>query len=66
MDRTQMVARLLSELATARAAITASYVRLWHPAERALSEAHDLDRPDATRGRETGAAPDERPPRDAD
>jgi len=66
MDRTQMAARLLGELATARAAITASYLRLWRPAERALSETDALDSvPDATRSHEIGAAPDEHPPRDA-
>ena len=66
MDRTQMVARLLSELATARAAISASYLRLWRPAERALIETDDVDWVrDATRGREIGAAPEEHSPRDA-
>ena len=60
-----MVARLLSELATARAAISASYLRLWRPAERALSEPDGLERVrDAMPNRETGAAPKERPPRD--
>jgi hypothetical protein len=65
MDRTQMVARLLSELVTARAAISASYLRLWRPAERALNEPDGLARVrDAMPSRETGAAPEERPPRD--
>ena len=38
MEHTELVARVLNELATARAAIAASYLRLWRPAERTLRE----------------------------
>ena len=66
MDRTQMVARLPSEPATARAAITASYLRLWRLAERAMRETDDVDRVrDTSSGHETGARPEERPGQDA-
>jgi hypothetical protein len=66
MDRTQMVARLVSELGTARAAITASYLRLWRPVERAVTDTDDVDRVgDISSGHETGARREERPRRDA-
>lgn len=48
MEHTRLVARLRSEVATARAAITASYVRLWR------SEAGPPGDPG---GRERGAEP---------
>jgi hypothetical protein len=66
MDRTQLVARLLGELTTARAAITSSYMRLWRPAERALGDpGADIGPPDPQREREVGAGLVEHPPRDA-
>jgi hypothetical protein len=66
MDRSQLVARLLGELTTARAAITSSYMRLWRPAERALGDPGAADRPpDLQHDREVGAGPEEHPPRDA-
>jgi hypothetical protein len=64
MDRAQLVARLVSELATARAAISASYLRLWHPAERSVADAAGADRMwEPERGGEAGALPEEEGPR---
>jgi hypothetical protein len=60
-----LVARLLSELATARAAIAASYLRLWRPAERSLREAGGVDQLAEGRPDPDAGAPDEHPPRDA-
>jgi hypothetical protein len=67
MDRTQVVARLLGELTAARAAITASYMRLWRPAERALEDPGAADRRSdhPEHDGEIGAAPEEPSPRDA-
>jgi hypothetical protein len=64
VDRTQVVAKPLGELTAARTAITASYTRLWRPAERTLTDPGAADRP-PVHDREIGAAPEEHPPRDA-
>jgi hypothetical protein len=66
MDRAQLLARLVAELATARAAISASYLRLWRPAERTVADATGVDRrPGPEPGGEAGAvAEEERPARD--
>ncbi len=44
MSRSELVARLLSELSAARAAIADSYQRLWPTAEQALSATPRDDR----------------------
>ena len=51
MSHVDLVERLLSELAAARAAITASYERRWPAAERALHapQVDERDQPDARR-----------------
>lgn len=53
MERTQLIARLLNELATARASIASSYLRLW-PSEGRVQ----LDRP----GSAGKTIPDAAPP----
>ena len=47
MSRSELVARLLSEMSVARAAIADSYQRLWPKAEQALGTTapHDSDQP---------------------
>ena len=65
MSHVGFVERLQSELAAARAAITASYERLWPAAERALHapQLDERDQPDARRDDRPGAAPgDDRSP----
>jgi hypothetical protein len=65
VERTELIARLLAELATARAAIAASYVRLWRPAERSVSEPVRIDQLGETRRARDPSPPDEHPSRDA-
>ena len=66
MERTQLAARLLNELATARAAIGASYLRLWRPAERSLRETDHVDQLAERRlGPDADAPSDEHPRHDA-
>jgi hypothetical protein len=60
MDRAQLLARLVAELAMARAAISASYLRLWRPVERSVADAAGVDRILGVRaGREVSAVPEE-------
>jgi hypothetical protein len=63
VERTELIARLLAELATARAAIAASYMRLWRPAERSLSEPGRIDQLGDTRPARDASPPDEHRPR---
>ena len=66
MERAQLAARVLNELATARAAIAASYLRLWRPAERSLRETGHVDQlAERRRGPDARAPSDEHPPQDA-
>ena len=66
VESAQLVARLLGELATARAAIGASYHRLWRPAERSLRETGGFDElADRCTDPEAYPPPGEQPPRDA-
>lgn len=64
MEHSDLVARLLKEVATARAAIAAGYLRLWR------SEGLSPSDPDGTgvdttgRDTELGATRDPQPPRD--
>jgi hypothetical protein len=45
MSQSALVARLLSELAAARAAVAASYQRLWSTAEQSSAGGTPEDRP---------------------
>ncbi|MGH2887772.1 MAG: hypothetical protein ACRDPA_34580 [Solirubrobacteraceae bacterium] len=48
MDHHPLVARVLREVAGARAAITASYQRLWHQANPHAPDAEDAETGDQT------------------
>ena len=48
MDHTPLVARVLREVAGARAAITANYQRLWHQANPPAPDAQDAETGDQT------------------
>lgn len=51
MDHTQVVARVLREAASARAAIAASYQRLWRPANSDPAEGPEAEPSDQTASR---------------
>jgi hypothetical protein len=50
MDQNQLVARVLREAASARAAVTASYQRLWRPANSSPPDRQDAEPSDQTPG----------------
>lgn len=65
MDERQLIARVLSEIATARAAIAASYLRLWRSRGPSTITPGDPGR-EALRPAEPGATQDQESSRDAD
>jgi hypothetical protein len=65
MEHTRLVARLLSEVASARAAITASYVHLWQADARSSADPnHSESGPGLLQDRGAGSQRDERSPDD--
>ena len=64
MDHTQLLSRVLRDIANARAAITVGYQRLWHPADASSANPDDAQ-PGAQRGQEP-AIGEERPSADPD
>jgi hypothetical protein len=64
-EHTQLLARLLNEVAAARAAITSSYLRLWRSDAGSPGHTSDHEPPDRGRDSDAGAVRDTRSPPDA-